>query len=562
MSLVLVMMIALPVFAEADAETMRHSVIYVEIGCEGEAGYLGLANGSGFFVGKEGDNPEYIVTNYHVVKDFIKLGEGKKQTEKPFQNFFDWYTKDCAGLTDEEINAMSDEDFESLRSTVYNELWKKFAGNSEQSTYRSIIRVYFDDREFEDVYLKAKGDETRDIALLRLSQPTDKRIPIAICKPSQNMVGKTVLAIGYPGSASSVFEPVSDKGENAATVTDGRVSNVNEEKGTKLEYVQTNAAVSYGNSGGPLVLEENGAVIAINTWGTSADDNMFFCVSSKELIDMLDSNSVQYELKSDPFGSTVSQKDETKDDITDTSTQDSTNSSSQDNTDDNTNDNTNDTTDDTTDIEDDAEGITIFGTTFTYTQFILGLVALIAAVAAIVLAVRHFKGKNDDEEDDSRGRSSGSDGSGEAETVVSDGGKGPGGNGPGQSSLNGGNVPPVNPVNPVSPIPDDSLLRIQCVRGVLGTMRVSIPKHGQVVMGRNEGCGIKFPSNTKGVSGRHCAVYFENGTVFIKDIGSTYGTFVEPGKRLAANEAAMLREGQKFWLGSENECFVIDRKKR
>ena len=34
------------------------------------------SGGSGFFVGEEGVNPQYIVTNCHVVADYIGSGEG------------------------------------------------------------------------------------------------------------------------------------------------------------------------------------------------------------------------------------------------------------------------------------------------------------------------------------------------------------------------------------------------------------------------------------------------------------------------------------------------------
>ena len=46
---------------------------YQEFGTNGE-GRGG--SGTGFFVGKSGEDPTYIVTNDHVVDDYIKAGEG------------------------------------------------------------------------------------------------------------------------------------------------------------------------------------------------------------------------------------------------------------------------------------------------------------------------------------------------------------------------------------------------------------------------------------------------------------------------------------------------------
>ena len=34
------------------------------------------SGGSGFFVGKTGENPQYIVTNMHVIQEYVQAGEG------------------------------------------------------------------------------------------------------------------------------------------------------------------------------------------------------------------------------------------------------------------------------------------------------------------------------------------------------------------------------------------------------------------------------------------------------------------------------------------------------
>ena len=49
----------------------------------------------------------------------------------------------------------------------------------------------------------------------------------------------------------------------------------------------------------------------------------------------------------------------------------------------------------------------------------------------------------------------------------------------------------------------------------------------------------------------------DGSTVWLKDLGSTYGTYIAGGRRLAANEAVQLHMGDQFWLGSEKELFVI-----
>lgn len=98
--------------------------------------------------------------------------------------------------------------------------------------------------------------------------------------------------------------------------------------------------------------------------------------------------------------------------------------------------------------------------------------------------------------------------------------------------------------------------RLQCLAGAFAGKRFSL--ENSVRIGRDPSRNdLVFPANTQGVSGVHCVLMVDNNTVWLKDLGSTYGTYISGGRRLAANEAIQLRVGDKFWLGSENEVFVI-----
>lgn len=109
-----------------------------------------------------------------------------------------------------------------------------------------------------------------------------------------------------------------------------------------------------------------------------------------------------------------------------------------------------------------------------------------------------------------------------------------------------------------APDPSDSGYRIQGVSGALEGRRYRIPASGSILLGRDESqCGVVFPTDTPGVSGRHCAVWFENGTVYLKDLGSSHGTFLSPGSRLAAQQAVRLMPGNVFFLGSQEQSFVL-----
>ena len=112
---------------------------------------------------------------------------------------------------------------------------------------------------------------------------------------------------------------------------------------------------------------------------------------------------------------------------------------------------------------------------------------------------------------------------------------------------------PVQP--PVAPV-RDGRPRLQCKAGAFVGKRFSL--ENSVRIGRDPGKNdLVFPANTQGVSGVHCVLMVDGSTVWLKDLGSTYGTYIAGGRRLAANEAVQLHMGDEFWLGSEKELFVI-----
>ena len=98
------------------------------------------------------------------------------------------------------------------------------------------------------------GDKQRDVAVLKMDRTG---LPVAEFGDSDLLeVGDTVYAIGSPLSL-----------ELRGTMTDGIVSAVDRtmemESGGSLDFIQTNAALNEGNSGGPLI-NEYGQVVGIN----------------------------------------------------------------------------------------------------------------------------------------------------------------------------------------------------------------------------------------------------------------------------------------------------------
>ena len=139
-----------------------------------------------------------------------------------------------------------------------------------------IIRVN-DDREFNAKVIGA--DPLSDIAVLQL-ETNEKFIPVKFGNSDKARIGDWVIAIGNPFGLGG-------------TVTSGIISARNRALGLSRyeDYIQTDASINSGNSGGPL-FDMNGDVIGINTaiLGRSGSIGIGFAIpsnSAKIVIDQL-----------------------------------------------------------------------------------------------------------------------------------------------------------------------------------------------------------------------------------------------------------------------------------
>ena len=98
-----------------------------------------------------------------------------------------------------------------------------------------------------------RADSRRDVALIK----TDPKGHVIPMRHTPAQLGETVFAIGTP----------LDK-ELAGTLTRGVVSANRMIQGQP--WIQSDVIVNHGNSGGPL-LDENGAVIGLTSWGLAPD---------------------------------------------------------------------------------------------------------------------------------------------------------------------------------------------------------------------------------------------------------------------------------------------------
>lgn len=438
-----VLLVGLMPAASADFDvSTRESVVvvatYLDTQNYGEAGF---GWGTGFFVGKQGEDPSYLVTNYHVIEDYVEFGSG--------------------------------------------ELIEVALSDTVTDNARCKVRAYYDSNTYDEAYI-VEYNASMDVAILRLDNPTSQRKPIALCSPTDSMVGSTVYAVGYPGLSENMFaESTSKWGLSDMTVTSGSVSRLLTTSGTGQRNIQIDCDIKHGNSGGPLV-NADGAAIGITTWSVTNSGNqesVNYAVNIDEAITLLNRNGVAYEtagassqppVQEDP-GDKSAQPDKSEEPATPPAAE-----------------------------PEPAKSNTL-------------LIAGGAAAVVVVLAAVVLLGKK------------------KKPAPVSQ---------------------PISPTGPAVPaIGAVGGLRLQCLSGNFAGRRFPIEK--QVRIGRDPARNdLVYPANAPGVSGAHCVVKAEGGQLWLTDLGSSHGTYLN-GRKLAANQAVPLNPGDRFYLGSEKEMFQI-----
>lgn len=420
---------------------LKDAALYITDGNRFEAlqslGDTEFSGGSGFFVGNSGDDPQYIVTNCHVISDYLEADEGGTYIY-PTGQLYDGYPV-VVGATSCEL------------------------------------RIYYSQDDYDIAYVDSYGDvEKVDLAVLRLRNATDKRHALPLLISTDNMVGDTVYTVGYPGNADNYFTGASKYGVEDATVHKGSINRFVVNDGKGVERIAIDATIQHGNSGGPLVTED-GCVIGVNTnvYSTSPYENQveadYYAISTSELIRFLEKNNISYEVASDAA------------------------------------------TDDTG-ASGTASGGTASGSKSGSGSSGGIIIGLIAGIAAAVVGSFAMKNKN-------KLRSFSKTVSNEQNKAAIRS----------MSSQHGGKAFPVG--------------------------------NSPIVIGRNiKECTIVFQEGTRGVSGKHCSIYYDsNINVFIlTDLGSTYGTFLGSGLKLTANSPIQLKPGDLFYIGEKTNVFKVE----
>lgn len=246
-------MLAIPASARTDLPTVisqaKEGVVKLfVVGFSPDGTPAAAAVGSGFAVGQKGSTPEYFVTNWHVASAYLS-----------------------------EYNYAFDSDHVRIWIMLDNFTLSDVTGLPSEATSVecSIVRIA------ESGY--------PDYAILRAARPVTECKPLPIRSSESAKQGETVVALGCPAVVDDLSATV---GSNDITATRGTVArHMVMSAAGNTNVLLHDAVISGGNSGGPLI-DENGNVIGLNTYGIV--DSYSCAIYSEYVTQALDQMGIPY----------------------------------------------------------------------------------------------------------------------------------------------------------------------------------------------------------------------------------------------------------------------------
>lgn len=110
---------------------------------------------------------------------------------------------------------------------------------------------------------------------------------------------------------------------------------------------------------------------------------------------------------------------------------------------------------------------------------------------------------------------------------------------------------------PAPATPAAAQWQIRCISGEMKGQTFLL--RDKLTFGRSSQCGVVFSKNTPGVSGTHCEVSIENGSVVLRDLQSTYGTFLGKNVRMEPQVNYHLQVGDSFILAQDGPSFRLEK---
>lgn len=218
--------------------------------------------GSGFIVTPDG----YVITNAHVVDE---NDETTKQSfaEQAFQEIMDQDAKDLESSMGRKLTEEERKDLTSANSWYFSQTLEVGKIDKEFSVVLGISGKGGKIKPLNipaSLVTKGASIPGKDVAILKL-QKKHEYPTIRVGDDKELKVGDQVYVLGYPAVAT--FHPlISEESISEASLTRGLVSAKKNMK-DGWEVLQTDASITHGNSGGP-VMNEYGEVIGLATFGS------------------------------------------------------------------------------------------------------------------------------------------------------------------------------------------------------------------------------------------------------------------------------------------------------
>jgi len=101
-------------------------------------------------------------------------------------------------------------------------------------------------------------------------------------------------------------------------------------------------------------------------------------------------------------------------------------------------------------------------------------------------------------------------------------------------------------------------LILQCVSGPVKGAVWQPGKDGTLVIGRDPDCSVCLSGNTAGISRKHCSIQRTKQGWTIRDLNSSYGTYVSGSGKLVPGIDRQLHSKEVFYLGGKGCAFRVD----
>lgn len=367
-----------------------------------------------------------------------------------------------------------------------------------------------------DTRCSAKGP---DFAVIKAKRPITERMPLQILTKSSVSVSDDVYALGFPGAADPENDNLPSSPEDV-TITKGIISKLSIQGiGGWSDNYQTDAAINSGNSGGPLVTAE-GFVIGINSFKRAESDGnggiqqasgVNGAVYIDDVIPILNRNHIPYDIalngtavssSASSFGSSGSGSSSNT--LSSSSASSALSSS-----------------------EVPAQGNGLWGIPGLTVPFVIVIAVVAVLLIGVIILIVVVKGK---------GRSNGSVEAARAAPAVI-------------------HTPPPTSVKPkLQPVSKAFLIG---TGQLFSGERVELHSE-KIRMGRDASrCSIVFDAATPGISAVHCDISFNGKFFVLRDLDSTYGTFLLNATKLIPMQEQMLPSGSTFYLASRDNTFTV-----